>query len=741
MGGHSNSSSQKDYHASFAGLIGHGPLDFLSALYYNDERIWPSEGDEGLERGAEDSVTFTIEGRGDATLYWGTETQDVDPLLASSGQAHPAYRGQAYIVFEQFYLGQSTQSVGNIEVVAGRYPEIDWLTSPSNQNDDCNPVALLADLWQNPRAGLGLDESRLDTDALNEIAALFAAGCISVSPKIVRTQSLRQILGELCDYFDGFLRRTRGGLLTLDFARETLAAEDIPTFDESDLLAPPKWNPGNWQETFNLVNCNFTNRDNDFQTEPATGESGANRQITGSPKVKTLDRPWITRQRYAAVLAVVTASRLGLPEGKGTLLLRRSRAADLRAGDVFRWSHGHYSLCNLLCRATEVSRRSPARPEIEVSFTVDRGILNALFAEPALVDPPAELELALEKIEDQAAMEMPFIMEGGSRNTRSERLLFLAARPNSVTSNWILNRSNGGTYTPERIRGWPGAGPNGYVFHGTLHADYPVTDLVDADLGMVINLDNADTDLSASGLADQTLAHAVTNEWMVWINDGAAGAGPTEEAVATSYGELLSVYAAELLASGRYRLKAIRGRFDTGRVAHTAGAECWLFRPVTAYPNDWDFRVLAMSSNFKLQPVVLGERLDLDLADALPVTRTTRCLAPLGPANLKGNGELRPSLSGGMDLVLTWDNVSDLRTTPFYNYNFDLPQTILKVGSGATGAYVLSILKAAGAVTHTIAAADLLAALGSLVDFRVVALHSRDSVLSIQNSRCDVVIL
>jgi hypothetical protein len=125
-----------NYYASFAALIAHGPLDRIDSIWMDDDLVWEGP----LSCGAEDYVDLTIEARGNVRLYWGTETQGQDPLLATSGTVHPAYRGQAYLVFDQLFFGRDRTNAPNIEVLVARWPNAPWLPTPNSIEDDVNPV-------------------------------------------------------------------------------------------------------------------------------------------------------------------------------------------------------------------------------------------------------------------------------------------------------------------------------------------------------------------------------------------------------------------------------------------------------------------------------------------------------------------------------------------------------------------------------------------------------------------------
>jgi hypothetical protein len=135
-----------NYYASFGALICHGPLDRLDAIWMDDELVW-----QGPLSRSGDYTDITIENRGTVRLYWGTETQTADPTLATSGVAHPTYRGQAYLVFSQLFFGLNRTNAPSIEVKVRRWPAPSWLTAPVSIQDDASPVAVLWDLFTNPR--------------------------------------------------------------------------------------------------------------------------------------------------------------------------------------------------------------------------------------------------------------------------------------------------------------------------------------------------------------------------------------------------------------------------------------------------------------------------------------------------------------------------------------------------------------------------------------------------------------
>jgi hypothetical protein len=693
-----------NYYASFVVLVCLGAVGKLTRVYFEEDLVWEGE----LVR-AGDSEDFSIEGRCNATIYWGTETQGIDPTLAASDQNHPAYRGQCIIVFKDCLIGYNRTSLGNIKVVVERLPAPAFLSAAGRENviGDANVPAIIHDWITNARC-LHLPESRLDTDDLADQADTLFSECLGVSPVVTRATGARELLVELLEYVDGFMRTTPAGKLTIGLVRETPCADITLAFDETDLAELPAMEPEDWDTTFNKVAVNFSNRDNHYQADPAQGESAANRQITGGVRQKTYERRWFTRQLAAQTFANILASRLGQPGGGGRLLIRKSRLQGLQPGDVFRFSYAPDALCHLLCRCIEVNRPSPDRPVVEVLYEVDRGNLAAQFFAPPEIEPPPPPDYTPQPITSQAILELP---HSARIPRRGEWLLWLAARPTKTTTRALVHKQRPSS-SYEQV-----SEVRRFAFHGTLDAAYPIdTEHVDNSLGLSITFTGIDTDLSA--LTSLTADDATENPWLLSVN-----------------GELLSVFGATLLAPGQYRLYAIRARADTCREAHAEDDEVWLFQ--TAGAGVYETGADETPQTYKFQPSVFGRLLDLADATALSVAITKRGLRPYRPLNLRAFGDRHPSYATAQDIEFTWNNTLEARTDAWSNITTDLPSTEIDILTLA-GVVVGTLTAAAGETSAVYVNADLRVELGTEQTFKARAYHVRDGLRSVCYSEITV---
>ncbi|MCL4181222.1 MAG: hypothetical protein KJ072_26195 [Verrucomicrobia bacterium] len=682
-----------NYIASFAALIAHGPLDRLDAIWMDDELVW-----EGPLARSGDFADITIEDRGNVRLYWGTETQVQDPLLATSGTVHPAYRGQAYLVFDQLFFGRDRTNAPNIEVLVARWPNAPWLLTPNSIEDDVNPVIPLWDLWTNPRYGLGLPESRLDMDALAAVGEQLNAEGIGVSPVITRAFNFRQFLVELCECFDAYPTYDSQGRLGLALVRESAAAP--VTVEPADLVDAPTLNPQGWPGTFNETFVRFTNRDKRFQEDSVAYRDRGNFQITQAVLSQTLSRLWITRQGVAQKIANAAGRVAAQPMLAGSMQVRKSKASALSVGGLFSLSFPQSGVESVLCRVERLTLPAPGQAAATVQFREDTGFFNSDHYAAGADDVPAENVFEVQALGYEKLIEAPW----GLKETSTPQIVFLAARGDLVSNGFNLWKQRSDLSYRD-----VGAFDN-FAQRGHVVAEYPAgTLLIDDYLGIEIQFDSLDNDLD-----EITFLEAQQNRLLVFVG-----------------GEILSGWGAQLIAAGRYRLWAIRARFDTKRQTHPAATEVWV-----ALRDDLAMRSDDMSppdKAFKLQPFLLQSEFDLALVDPQEITLQKRAYRPLVPLNLRVAGDgYNPTYATGADIVADWDRAANRSSEDPVSkvLNSDIDQTVLEVlttGDVLQGTFEFS----GGTGPRTITNAQLVATLGSETDFKLRAWFVRSGYRSL----------
>lgn len=307
-------------------------------------------------------------------LYWGTETQGADPYLNTSGVAHPAYRGLAYFVFTRLFTGFNQTSIQNVEAVVSRVPEADWHTL-DHINDDANLAAIVADVLQHPRIGLGVPDARMNTAEIIATGSQIDDERFGLSPLVLRTQNAKEVLLALIEYADAYPTANGGGLFGLRLARPNYTG--MVALTDADFVSVPAFTADDWSTVITETNLKFTNRDYGFTAFPVRYRDAAARQIVEEPNELSLDRSYITRLVVAEAAAASVGRAAALPKLEGRVRLRRRGTLldDLQPGSLFTMAFSRRDLSGLIFRVQELAIPSPQTPEIEITFNLDRSYL------------------------------------------------------------------------------------------------------------------------------------------------------------------------------------------------------------------------------------------------------------------------------------------------------------------------------------------------------------------------------
>lgn len=402
--GAGGSSQQYDYYGTIAGAICAGPVDELLAILIDGKIRWPmatawasgtsyssgnlatfenavwkcisghtsSTGNQPpnathwtrysvLRSASANPYPITVEGYGNAYLYWGTTSQSLDTtgekILNDNG--HPPYRRQAVLVLKDFLFGREKVSAPSVEVIVRRAPNQSVITGdPAALADgQANPVATLADLYTDPVYGAGLTAGTLSgPDATTWQSAATAAyanrATSDVSPVLLASRSLRDFTANLLAYYDGWLRFKTDGTIEAGAFSHASAPPSFgaaTTIDYNDLVAEVEYQAGGWAETFNQTQVSFTDRERNFKDGAVSAVSGYNLQITSQPRTTKVDRPWITRRQQASDWAAEYQKINGEPKISGSLVIRAEKAESIKPGDLFLLTHDAVSV-SIICR-------------------------------------------------------------------------------------------------------------------------------------------------------------------------------------------------------------------------------------------------------------------------------------------------------------------------------------------------------------------------------------------------------
>lgn len=621
-----------DYYADVLGLACLGPVDAITEIWMDDDLAW--SGNVTRASGA-DSATVNVPKKGNLTIFWGTETQTMPSYLVARG--HPGYRGQCVLYFQQLYFGRDKTNAPNIEVTLKRQPQVSGLATPSDVKDDTNPAHPMAELLTNPRFGARWDgPNALDLAEWDASAARLRDEGVGISPLIDRDQTMRTLLVQFCEYFDGYLAVSASGKLALRLARPQSAdPSTLPLLGEFDLLDLPNPQSMAWRSTANEVNVTFTDRAQKFQSDSEPWRDLANlRMLGGEPRPLNLERPWITRRAQAQQTAAYAGRLNSVVWVSGKISVRKDAAVGLAEGSFIRLTYADYPT-TLIMRVTSRKVTTKRTQTVELGLRSD-GYYNDLLpytpARPPL--PDAEVISPLAPLA-QRIVELPApLVPGGSGAREHPHLAALVARASAMDVRARVYSSEDEIAYDEAVV------TDRFAVAGTLAADYPLTPVLDngAD-GMLITLPGPDT---ATAMVQTTQRGLERMRLLVFVGD-----------------EILS-YRDATMVSGGVRLNGLRRAcYDTARSAHPA------FTPVLIIRRR-DLAAFTASTyaqndtvHFKVATSTAAATLDLSEVDPANVTLVNRTARPLAPINLRVNGSAAsPTYSAGGSLLVEWDAAS-----------------------------------------------------------------------------------
>lgn len=698
-----------NYFASFAAAICHGPLDTLRKVWVDGELAWSGN----LQRAGASFADVYISGRGNLRIYWGTETQPFDPLLRGSGQTHPTYRGQAYLVADRFLFGQDKTNAPNIEVEVGRFPTPAWLpTGTGVWGDDVNPVIPLYEWLTNPRFGLGLPDNRLDLDSFAATASALYAERIVISPLLTDTAPLRDLLTRLLEYFDGIPVADPQGRLGLRLIRPGSPIVRVLTIN--DCTAPPRLSTTPWSDTANEIKVSFTDRSANYAADAVKVHDRANFEVTGAVRSKDAARPWVCRADVARKIASVLARREGRPRRTLRVEILRAAAEGLRPSDLVSFEWPQRGL-QLLARIKTIIL--PTFDELAAELELDEDVswANAPWYQPASQPAVAGPELPEPPAAPPATLlecPLPYLLRAHHTAWPEHAIAFFPAATKPAADArawqpWLANEPAGRWF--KRVGGRDLGPLSWFALRATLNTG------LSNDTPLI--LESPDLDFTLNGLENRLelepdLDDAQSNALMLYTN-----------------GEWFTLFALELLDEGRYRARAIRARWASRRATHAEGQTAWLLPLGLLDPDDprrrphllWRYTPAGVW--FKAQP---ADPLETPLADIAPEPIGVLRLAerPLPPDNLRLNGQTHAATwppTG--NLIAAWSPTSPW--TAAFPENPRIPRETtatgwrLEVWPPDDSEAVLAEELPAYSASFNLSADDLLTALGGHTPFRL----------------------
>jgi hypothetical protein len=346
-------------------------------------------------------------------VYSGSETQLIDDYLTPFQSPQPAYRGTAFISWQQGEIG-SSPSLRPFAFELSRFP--DGLDLRSFQPGDeivglgVNPMNVVFEVLNNDEWGLAISATSINVLNLRSIAAVLATEGQGFSWIWDRVLNVLEVIRTVEEQVDGVLFQDPvSGDFDFQLIRDDYTPGIQPLLDESNVEAITKFMRPSWASTSNVVNVNFNSRDKNYAVSFALAQDMANVDINQAVNAVELKMPGVKTPALANEIAWRELRLLSFPLATGALVSDRSQF-DLKPGDVRELTWSLLGLIRLPIRITKVNRGSILDGKIKIDFTQDIFTADtASFADPTdtLWIPPSDAALAAFA---EILLELPFVL-------------------------------------------------------------------------------------------------------------------------------------------------------------------------------------------------------------------------------------------------------------------------------------------------------------------------------------------
>lgn len=397
---------------------------------------------------------------GDVSWRPGTATQTVNSYLSGTGEqavggVTPRWSETAYATFEGGYIGNS-ENIAPWSFEVRRIPNgLGLTTTPPasvNSGNDANPMNVIYEILTDSEWGLGYPPGDIDTTNFTDAAlTLFNEGN-GFSLIVDQDTSTQDLLDELQRQIDGvvFLDH-RTGKYKVNLARFDYVIGNQPLID--DPIEVSEYNSGTWEDTTNFYTVVFSDRQQDYNNQPAVAQDPANSYIQGGASVTTgtiikaqANYPGVKSAALANQIAWRDLDGLAVPLIQATVTVDRS-FWDVTPGSVVAWTDTTRELNLRAFRIKRIDYGNLQNEQINLELVEDVFQFQAgSFGNPSASSwtPPTQTAVAIPS-DEQLAFEAPrkfsfngtgtvqALIWGGGRRTSGAASLVITERNASGT--------------------------------------------------------------------------------------------------------------------------------------------------------------------------------------------------------------------------------------------------------------------------------------------------------------------
>ena len=489
---------------------------------------------------------------------------------------------------------------------------------------DANPLNVAHDILVNE---MGFDAADIDAVGLAAAATTLLGEGQAMGLLLQQSTPASSLLAIIEHQIDGhFYLDPTTGEWKVQLIRDDYDIETIVELNDDNVLAVKNYSTGEWLSTFNLVQLQFTNRENDYAPASAVAIDHANAQIQGRRvKASPVQMRGVSTPQLANRLAWRDLKALAVPLCKAEVEVSRS---------LWNLHIGQPVLFNVTAiGAAKAMRISSISQGGEDNGPITLGLAQDIFTGGDSVLPAPSSgwtpdSSGLIPFVEYRVEEMPYAVLRRQADTTASRLLTAAAATGRGEADYDI-------YADGSLVGDGALTPRGLLFDAISATATTVEMTTDVRASTFPALTDLDIGSNLSGL--------------ILVDDELMG---VRASVVADYGLTLTVY---------------RGLCDTVPVAHAEGVDVWMI--AAGWGSSRVASVRASTVGVQLVPKTSAG--EVDLADVTPevVVLADRDLRPYPPLNLELNTASFPAevdIDGGVVVEFTrrdyriYDEVSQL---------------------------------------------------------------------------------
>jgi hypothetical protein len=419
------------------------------------------------------------------------------------------------------------------------------------------------------------------------------------------------------------------GQIVSRLIRNDYNIDDLPVFDESNIINVRSFSSKLWEDTINQVRVSFTDRSKKYEQSSAMDQDLANISAQERIRSATHSFPGVTNGTLASELASRELAQASVPLMAAMLETNREGAA-LRPGDPFIWAWEGYNLERVVMRVRDFDLGSLTNNRVAFQATQDEFAVHAtVFAppvsgggNPTLPAPPPTA--APTRLVTEGAYY--FANATGMNISDAQGLLLVAAQaPDESNEYDVYTSIDGGTSYD--------AAEENILYNTRAVLNTAITNL---STGVIPSLTMTG---SAEDLEDYSVAEVGQGAGMLLIG-----------------GELMAYQSFTDNGDGTFNLENVwRALLDTAPTAHNIGSTVWFIEGDAVIDQPF---ASTTAVRVKLLPRTFRDQLAIEDAPYDAITLKSRAARPLPPANIKfgAGAAFQPPVSAIGAQTITWAN-------------------------------------------------------------------------------------